>query len=581
MSIFKKTLLASLTATLFSAMAPTAMAEIEASTYIIGGDDAEREYPWMAGLYKGSSTYYMACGGVLISNRWIATAAHCVYEDDDDDGNATAYDPSYFKVVLGQSTRYGNTTKAEAAGVDVYDIASVVIHPDYNDDALYDKDIALLELETPYNQPGPAIATSDRFDSLESGEMLTVIGYGIVTTDDDASWSEMIPDSLQEVDVPYVPTDECIWDSSLTDNMMCAGYTGSDVNIDSCSGDSGGPLFASVDGELTLLGLVSWGTVACSEKPGVYTKVSNLRDWALGYIDGYQVVEEGTASYDNDTDSFESGLISLYHYGEDSDAVEVGTLAFDDDVDSIITVTDACSDSTLYGSDGSCEITFELANEWVSDELYEATLPVMDSDSDEYQSYALRFNTQSDAEETTTLASETTDTTETEEVTDSEDSSDSDESSEADDASESEETTDSDDDSDETTTTDDSTESEETSDDESTVSDEVTAIDDTASSCEFSHSVSNEWSSGYIAEITVNNNTGVAISGWQVTINYEDGSEITSSWNSELSGSDGSYVAENASWNGSIDDDSNTSFGYQVALAGSEVVEPTLSGSCE
>ena len=59
------------------------------STYIIGGDDAVREYPWMVALYKSGN---FICGGVLISSNWVATAAHCVYESDDEDGNATGVD---------------------------------------------------------------------------------------------------------------------------------------------------------------------------------------------------------------------------------------------------------------------------------------------------------------------------------------------------------------------------------------------------------------------------------------------------------------------------------------------------------
>jgi len=295
-------------------------AETTASTRIVGGDDAEDDYPWMVALYYSGN---FTCGGVLISSKWLATAAHCVYDTDDVDGNAIAYDASNFSVVIGESTHYSTTSAATSAGVSVYTINSVVINPNYvtsdDDDSTtdYDYDISLLELDSSYYEPGPAVATASRFSEIEEGDYLTVIGYGLMDSSEEASAEEAIPTTLQEAELPFVPTDECYWNDYglMSDNMFCAGYDSDDVNIDSCSGDSGGPVFKTIDGELTLVGLVSWGTTTCSEIPGVYTNISNLRSWILENIDGFQVVEEGTASYNSDSDTFTSGLISVYHYG--------------------------------------------------------------------------------------------------------------------------------------------------------------------------------------------------------------------------------------------------------------------------
>ena len=354
----------------------------QAVTYIVGGDDADRTYPWMIALYKSGN---FTCGGVLISSHWIATAAHCVYKDDDDSGNATAYEASNYSIVIGESTHYSTTTAAESAGVTVYDISNVTINTSYDSDT-YDYDIAVLELDSSYYQPGPAIATTTRFDSIEEDDLLTVIGYGIMSTDDDATADETIPTSLQEAELPFIPTSECYWNdyNMVTDNMFCAGYESSDTDVDSCSGDSGGPVFTTLGGELTLVGLVSWGSEDCSAHSGVYTNVSNLRSWILENIDGYQVVEEGTASYDSDDDpSYSSGLISVYQYGTDTDSyLDIGDLSFDDsDYDSTLTVNDNCSNTYLYASndnDASCTIEFSLASLTSDDSLFEATLQVND-----------------------------------------------------------------------------------------------------------------------------------------------------------------------------------------------------------
>jgi len=395
-------------------------AETTASTRIVGGDDAEDDYPWMVALYYSGN---FTCGGVLISSKWLATAAHCVYDTDDVDGNAIAYDASNFSVVIGESTHYSTTSAATSAGVSVYTINSVVINPNYvtsdDDDSTtdYDYDISLLELDSSYYEPGPAIATASRFSEIEEGDYLTVIGYGLMDSSEEASAEEAIPTTLQEAELPFVPTDECYWNDYglMSDNMFCAGYDSDDVNIDSCSGDSGGPVFKTIDGELTLVGLVSWGTTTCSEIPGVYTNISNLRSWILENIDGFQVVEEGTASYNSDSDTFTSGLISVYHYGSNDDTDEtltIGELTFDDDsYADTFSLSDGCSENELASSDSSCNIDFDLLDALDEDTEFDATLSVTPSASAAVQTYNLDFeaNLTNDDDSTYTSSSNSSD----------------------------------------------------------------------------------------------------------------------------------------------------------------------------
>ncbi|WP_413692259.1 serine protease [Psychromonas sp. KJ10-2] len=355
------------------------------TTYIVGGDDAEREYPWMVALYSSGN---FICGGVLISSNWIATAAHCVYDTDDSDGNATANDASTFSVVIGESTHYSTTTDAEVADVTVYDLSDVIIQPNYDDES-YDYDIALLQLESAYYQAGPALPLASQFNAIEEDDLLTLIGYGKMSGDEEATPEEYIPTTLQEAELPFIPTNQCSWGSLVTDNMFCAGYSAyENIDIDSCSGDSGGPLFTDIDGQLTLVGLVSWGSSTCADAPGVYTNVSNLRTWVLENIDGIQVVEEGTAVYDADSETFTSGLLSVYQYGDDLETYsDIGELSFDDESYSdTITLSDACSESFLYSTEeyiASCEIEFDLNDAIITDSVFTAELLVNDdSDAD-------------------------------------------------------------------------------------------------------------------------------------------------------------------------------------------------------
>ena len=350
------------------------------STYIIGGDDADREYPWMVALYKSGN---FICGGVLISSNWVATAAHCVYESDDEDGNATAYDASYYSLVIGESAHYSSTSLVESAGVAVHSLSRVVIQPNYDDDTV-DYDIALLELDASYYQPGPALTIAAQFNAIEEGDLLTTVGYGVLSVDDNATSAEKIPTTLQEADLPYVPENQCYWSSynRTTDNMFCAGYS-DDTDIDSCSGDSGGPVFKTLDGQLSLVGLVSWGASTCSDNPGVYTNISNLRSWILENIDGLQVVEEGVARYDSDQGTFSEGLISVYQYGSNLESyLDISGLTFDDGTytDSL-SISDHCSNTYLYSTvdnEASCQMTFDLTDVIDEDTLFTATLLVND-----------------------------------------------------------------------------------------------------------------------------------------------------------------------------------------------------------
>jgi hypothetical protein len=234
---------------------------------IVGGSDsAEDAYPWMAGLLeRGEDDRFFAqfCGGALIHPYWVLTAAHCV-ED------AT---PDEIDVLIG-SVDLGNASQGERIPV-----VEIIMHPDY-DPISFDGDAALLRLATPSTAPVLRV-NSDTLVEMP-GLIATVIGWGALDAD-----GNNYPEVLQEAQLPLVDfsTANAIWEDTLTSNMIAAGNL-SQGGVDSCSGDSGGPLLVrDFDGAWTLAGLTSFGDgCAMPNSPGIYTRVSQIRPWLLNII---------------------------------------------------------------------------------------------------------------------------------------------------------------------------------------------------------------------------------------------------------------------------------------------------------
>jgi secreted trypsin-like serine protease len=249
---------------------PSAPAGAGPSPQIIGGDPAEPgEYPFMAAILNetisGDDYQKQFCGGSLVDDDWVLTAAHCV-ED-------TA--PSSLAVAVGR--RVLTSTEGERRSV-----AQVFVHPSFGSPTSLAHDAALLRLSSPVTGITPidlAVAADDAYEV--AGTVLTVIGWGTTRAKGQPSY----PDDLQEVDVPAVGDGRCsrVYGTSFhRATMLCAGGPG----IDSCYGDSGGPLFARRAEGPVQLGVVSWGNGCATRRfPGVYSEVNNpsIRSWVTSY----------------------------------------------------------------------------------------------------------------------------------------------------------------------------------------------------------------------------------------------------------------------------------------------------------
>ena len=225
-----------------------------ANQKIINGEKASSgEWPWMAGLVDGPDNYLnLFCGGVLIASKWLLTAAHCVT------------DPP-FEILLGVTNLSDKGTRIG--------VSRIYIHPEYfNSNGMAVPDLALIELES--EAAFEPIELYQGPDSLE-GVMGTIIGWGSLRPN-----GTQFPIDLMQADVPIVSHDECndAYDGIITEYELCAGY--SEGGVDSCSGDSGGPIMIFQNNTWKLAGITAWGE-GCARPGyyGVYTRISRLLDW--------------------------------------------------------------------------------------------------------------------------------------------------------------------------------------------------------------------------------------------------------------------------------------------------------------
>ena len=242
---------------------------VSAQQKVVGGVDVDiKDYPWQVAVDYG-------CGGSIIGDSWVLTAAHCV-------GGGVNF------IHAGNSAPYAN-------GGESYSVVNVITHPLYGSGTSYSHDFALVEIEGEFNFSNPNIGKIDLISqadvlagSEDAGVMATITGWGTLSS------GGSMASTLQMVQAPIVSNDVACGAasdengnsgdygcSSLDGSMICAGDL-IDGGEDACQGDSGGPLAVRslIDNRWLLIGATSWG-YGCADVnyPGVWARVSYVLDW--------------------------------------------------------------------------------------------------------------------------------------------------------------------------------------------------------------------------------------------------------------------------------------------------------------
>ncbi|XP_064641726.1 chymotrypsin B-like [Lineus longissimus] len=276
--------------------------DLERISRIVGGEKVtdQTKWPWLVSL-EGTLPHTSlgpiplietksSCGGSIINDRWVLSAAHCF--DGKDARNPSRWtarmatlkkSPSildYLKHLVGK------IFKKEDWVLWNMDVEKIIVHPRYERKKLI-HDIALMKLKNP-------VPSGDQFEKIHKvqlplqgertfpapGQKCVVKGWGC------AKYGGGSTSRAYQVTLPILSDQDCkrYWGRTDPAMKLCAGDV--DQNKGPCPGDSGGPLVCQQGDKWVQVGVVSFGN-GSADYPSVMTRVSNYVSWINHTVQNY------------------------------------------------------------------------------------------------------------------------------------------------------------------------------------------------------------------------------------------------------------------------------------------------------
>lgn len=235
---------------------------------VIGGSPDRTTNDVVVGIALSNSLTGPFCSGTLVDTTWVLTAAHCV---TDSNGSLGGWVSS---AVVGTSAGLnGDPTRRSP-------IRAVVVHPNYRSSAA-GADLALIKVDPNFGGARAAIASATDVSAIEVVfGSATTVGFGRISQTGPTS-----PTALEVTTTLWSPS-ECRkqWPYRATlhrDDFVCSQGT---LSRTVCNGDSGGPLFVTLDNRRFLAGVLSFGSaVACGYSFTIHTRITSYQSFLESY----------------------------------------------------------------------------------------------------------------------------------------------------------------------------------------------------------------------------------------------------------------------------------------------------------